>query len=243
MCNQQRLDWCLKRAAKKLELENKINATKEEQKLVVEQTKALQAEKEKADKEQAEVSKQPAQQFRSNAARTRHSQELAKAALLKEKQAEAAEAAKKLMEAQAKVREKQMDEEKLEKEKREAEKALAAVANKKLKRNDTSRLDDSLTPLQKAAKDPAWSPPVYVPRKKCGKPGSKWERDSCRKLELLASFQSQMKQDGLLSKTLTFATVAELLDLHDTNSTFDERVFMHLLCLLLNQTRFVYRPG
>jgi hypothetical protein len=156
-------------------------------------------------------------------------------------------------EAQKKAKEANEERKEKAKQKRNAERQRNEVeaddeeepSKKKTRRNDVARLDE-VTPRQKAANlGNAWSPPsrsdshvvLYA------KPGSKWENASVKKLHLLSSLRHHLKAVNLLAQPMGFGTLMEFIEPEassDTESlTFDQRVFLYLMALVLKQKRFV----
>jgi hypothetical protein len=160
------------------------------------------------------------------------------------KDAEIAEVEKRLEEAAAEALVIQTERERIVKERQkfEAKEAREKRLRKKTKRNDTSRLDLDLTPRKKAKTAPNWDPPkllkpgVYLP------PGEDWKESSTKKLHLLSALKNQLTVNGMLDKPMTLATVMEFLGADGEATTFQERVFLYLMCLLLAQTRYVHGP-
>jgi hypothetical protein len=113
---------------------------------------------------------------------------------------------------------------------------------KKAQRNDTTRLDEKLTPRKKAKETPAWDPPMQVKGGVYDPPGAEWKKSSINKLQLLSALRHQLTVSGMLHKPMTLATVMEFLGADGIRTTFPERVFLYLMFLMLAQSRYVHGP-
>jgi hypothetical protein len=130
------------------------------------------------------------------------------------------------------------------KRKAEAEAEREASKKKKSKRTDTSLLI-SETPRNKAETDPAWAPPRRLDTHalQYSAPGKKWKDESIRKLQLLTTLRHQLIVNGILGEAMTFSRFIEFIEpeanVDRAAWDFDQRVFLFLVGLMLNQKMWV----
>ena len=224
-----------KRATKKREVEEKLKTTEQEEAAAKAKAEELQQQKARVDQEKQQLQSRVDTQF----GRTRRAQQQGRKAAMDEIEKEAAETEKGINEANAEARKKEEEKQSLLQAKRKVEEEEVKSKVKRSRRNDTSRLDAAITPRRKAELDPTWKPPTLV-GKKFEKPGAKWEEASTKKLALLSRLRAALATEHVLQQPMTFATVMEFLSLDDATSTFNDRVFIHLLCLMISQKRYVH---
>ena len=84
-----------------------------------------------------------------------------------------------------------------------------------------------------------WVPPTQNNHAMFSPPGCKWKKASNRKLALLHLMEMQLRDDNLLPLPLSFGSVMEILALGDErDNTFNTRVFLYLVTLILLQKRY-----
>ena len=130
----------------------------------------------------------------------------------------------------------------LAKKHREAEEdATAATAEdtkRKLKRNDTARLDLELTPRQKCNMEgDGWKPPTRIDTQRIAyeEPGDDWKRDNTEKIHLLLACERALTSEEML-QPMTFLKVMEFMGADDgRNYDFNTRIFIFLCALILHE--------
>jgi hypothetical protein len=161
----------------------------------------------------------------------------------KQQEAVVAEVVERINEASAEVLGKRLEAEKL---RRERQKLIAKEARDKTrkkvqaKRYQVQLLDINPSPRKKAAPDNGWAPPKLIkPGGMYSQPGAHWKGASIKKLQLLHAFRNQLTVAGMLERQMTLALVMEFLGADGDDTTFQERVFLYLLFLLISAGRYV----
>jgi hypothetical protein len=137
-----------------------------------------------------------------------------------------------------------------EKIRRERQKLIAKDAKEKsrkkkqAKRHQTELLDSNPTPRKKATTDNGWEPPKLIRRGGIySPPGAHWKNASIKKLQLLCSLRNQLTVADMLQKPMTLALVMEWLSADGDDTTFQERVFLYLMFLLMSEAKYVHGGG
>ena len=148
--------------------------------------------------------------------------------------------------ANAEAREQKKRAKQIEKEEKQLEKQVAAIreepeatedpAKKKLKRNEVSLLEMTLTPRKKVELEgAAWKPPTRkddVVAVECDQPGAKWRDSNLHKLKLLMAISREMQSEGLIPQRVTFSGLMEYIE-GTTTLEFNTRVFLYLIGLIV----------
>ena len=149
-------------------------------------------------------------------------------------------------EANAEAREQKKRAKKIEKEEKQLEKQAAAIrdepdamedpAKKKLKRNEVSLLEMTLTPRKKVELGgAAWKPPTRkddVVAVEYDQPGAKWRDSNLHKLKLLMAISREMQSEGLIPQRVTFSGLMEHIE-GTATLEFNTRVFLYLVGLIV----------
>jgi hypothetical protein len=238
------------RAKKNAQLAEEMAARLEEAKAAEAKASQLEAERAEAEKQLAASTTPKKTGVLSTLRRTRHQQVATRmkeaeqeAKALKAREDALAAVQKRIQEAADEANRKRMERESLRKEKQklDAKEAKLKLLEKKARRNDTSRLDLDPSPRKKAKTNANWDPPLWqngVYRA----PGDDWKDASIKKLQLLSALRNQLTASCMLDKPMTLATVMEFVGADQDETTFQERVFLFLMCLIIAQTRYVHGP-
>lgn len=112
-------------------------------------------------------------------------------------------------------------------------------AQKQAPRNDLTLVNAAVTPRQLCDRDgDAWKPPTLNQNDEFDEPGEKWKEASREKLELLFTLYKHLKDAEEIEAPLTFSAVMEFIgaDVGNTKLDFYDRVFIHLVALILHQS-------
>lgn len=241
----------LKREAKKIreqkEVEVQLNQVLEDERQADEELQEVVDLEAELAKEREEVVDESAQIVHG----TRRQREQRKAAALldiQRKEQEVQEGKTKTQQLKEELAEKKQE---LQKRKAISELPLAVKMNKKnnkpvkvAKRHDKVRLNEAITPRKVYGLDgPDWKPPTRTAEGIFEGPGERWEQKSCGKIHLLIQLSRFLKEAGLVELPPTFETVMEFIgadsDTGEKNLAFFDRVFIHLIALMLKRYMYV----
>ena len=127
---------------------------------------------------------------------------------------------------------------------------LCTKKARKVKKNDIGSLEKINTPRDNMHQDGLqWKPPTFErespndKKKKYTKPGAMWEKKSTGTMRLLGRLHDCLKMDEVISMPLKFHTLLSYLGVDDDdvkgNVSFNDRVFVYLIALVLNTYRYV----
>lgn len=231
-----------KRAKKKEQLARDMTAKEAEAKEAENKAKQLAAEKKQQEKEKHDAALQEiaAQGVRVTRTSTR-ARQMEITEEMKRREAEILETEQRIQEATDEATQKRRERQRLREEKQKMEEEEANRRKKKRsKRNDVTRLDMNPSPRKRANLRPDWDPPMLDRPGVYSAPGAIWKDSNIAKLQLLSALRAQLTVHCLLDKPMTMATVMEFLGADGDGTTFQERVFLYLMCLLIAQTRYVH---
>lgn len=220
------------------ELENQLAAIANEE-------EEAKAEIEKVDEELVAIQEQQQEIENVPLGRTRGSStEQAKA--IAEKRAQEEATRKKLEEAKCKQKEKEKARLDLQKRKNDAAAPPPPPSKvKRLKRNDTTLLNQELKPREKALSlGDAWLPPIRDAENRTISyldGGSEWVKLSIQKSNLLIRLAAELATEQLIDQSLQFHTFLSFIgvdeDDFEFDMDFDDRVFLYVVALILHQER------
>ena len=233
----------VRKERKKAELQQQLAATQAAEEEAKKKAAELEAQKAAKEIEKQQLEQRAASEFTVTGRQTRKNQQAAKVSAITTVIQEVADVGKEIAAATELARQKEREKQALVEQKRRAEqeaaKSAEAKRRKKTRRNDVTRLVVKTTPRNKAKNDKDWSPPMKSSARAHSyqKPGQLWEEAALRKLHLLSTLHIHLKQVGLVSDQLSFPTAMSVANLNGENSTYNERVFMYLVFLVISQER------